>query len=104
VPERRGFLLCENDYLPRSAREAGEGPVEAPARALPCGSTLVAFDELVDSLMAQAEALRDLAQRSAFGMESPDRVAVVCSGALELVLGLEHAVTGLAGLAERVRI
>jgi hypothetical protein len=33
-------------------------------------------------------------------VKPPDRVAVVGAGALELVLGLEHAVARVAGLAK----
>ena len=99
--ERAGLLLCENDHLSRAAREAGEGPVEAPA-CVPAGgpAALVALDDLVHALVAEAEALGDLAQRAAFGMEAPNRVAVVGSGALERVLGLEHAIARVARFAE----
>ena len=92
VPEARGLLLREDDHLPRAAREAGERPVEAPARALAGRAPFVALDDLVDALVADSQALGDLAERAALGVEATDRVAVVGPGALELVLRLEHPV------------
>jgi hypothetical protein len=56
------------------------------------GPALVALDDLVHALVAEAEALGDLSQGAALCVEAPDRVAVVGPGALELVLGLEHPV------------
>ena len=58
------------------------------------------LDDLVHPLMAETEALGDLAQRAALDVEPPNRVAVVGAGPLELVLGLEHAVAGVAGVAK----
>ena len=100
MPEHRGLLLREDDHLPCTAREARERPVEARARALPCCPAFVALDQLMHALMAQAEAFRDLAQRASLRMKAPDRVAVVGPGTLQLVLGLEHAVPGVACLAK----
>jgi hypothetical protein len=94
-------LLRAEDDVPRAAREARERPVEAAALALADRTALIAFDDLVHALVAEAEALGDLAQRASLGVEAADRVAVVGPGALELVLSLEHPVAGVAGLTER---
>ena len=97
VSEPLGLLLGEHDHLPRAPREALEGPGEAPPGAGSGGAALFALDDLVHALVAEPEALGDLAKGSSFGMEPPDRVVVVGPGPLQLVLRLDHPVARALG-------
>jgi hypothetical protein len=114
VAERVGLLLRMNDQLARARGEAVKrlraGPSPPPQKpleeCLAClGRNLFArarVDDLMDALMAEPEAVGDLAKRSAGDVEPPDRVVVLGTRPLDLVLKIHEAIAGLDRRAENL--
>ncbi len=112
VPQRVGLALRLDHHLPGDGVEADEevAPTVLAASELPARlavrdrsrseSRRRAFHDLVDALMRQLEGLGDLAERTAGGVQSLDRVVVVDPRMSRLALEVDEPPAGLPRLLQ----